>query len=277
MDHSGGGDDEILRIKDINKMREQAIASSRMENGVGEVHFGELRENETVMINKENSVERNKAMRRSIKDYILDKPFRIRSYLRRRPIPLKRCLELDVQCGTKSFHLQINPDIDEAVYCGSPDLVRLFLRSEGLKLSDVCRLLAQSRRGREERGEAGEDPKDEDFYDSVKSRNKHEKEAKAESAKRMAEVEYLRSSIERAKKFKSSKEGIFAKIAEIEAVCGVVSLTVIVNCEKELCCYSGDPQLISDFFTRGVARNHMSVGWNVRQFDCEEVVTFSLQ
>ena len=39
MDHSGGGDDEILRIKDINKMREQAIASSRMENGVGEVEF----------------------------------------------------------------------------------------------------------------------------------------------------------------------------------------------------------------------------------------------
>ena len=77
--------------------------------------------------------------------------------------------------------------------------------------------------------------------------------------------------MERAKRFKSSKEGIFAKIAEIESVCGVISLTVIVNCEKELCCYSGDPQLISDFFTRGVARNHMSVGWNVRQFDCEEV------
>ena len=77
--------------------------------------------------------------------------------------------------------------------------------------------------------------------------------------------------MERAKRFKSSKDGIFAKIAEIESVCGVVSLTVIVNCEKELCCYSGDPQLISDFFTRGVARNHMSVGWNVRQFDCEEV------
>ena len=33
-------------------------------------------------------------------------------------------------------------------------------------------------------------------------------------------------------------------------------------------------QLISDFFTRGVARNHMSVGWNVRQFDCEEVNPF---
>ena len=80
--------------------------------------------------------------------------------------------------------------------------------------------------------------------------------------------------MERAKRFKSSKEGIFAKIAEIESVCGVISLTVIVNCEKELCCYSGDPQLISDFFTRGVARNHMSVGWNVRQFDCEEVNPF---
>ena len=180
MDHSGGGENEILKSKDINKMREQKTASSRVENG--EVQFGELKENT-------GEAERsNKAVRRSIKDYILDKPFRIRSYLRRRPIPLKRCLELDVQCGTKSFHLQINPDIDEAVYCGSPDLVRLFLQSDGLKLSDVCRLLAQGRAGRKERGEAEEDPSDEDFYDSVKSRNKREKEVRAESAKRMAEV-----------------------------------------------------------------------------------------
>ena len=182
MDHSGGGGNEILKSKDINKMR---------ENGVGEVQQ-QLKESETtVMVNKENSGEGErsaKAMRRSIKDFILDKPFRIRSYLRRRPIPLKRCLELDVQCGTKSFHLQINPDIDEAVYCGSPDLVRLFLQSDGLKLSDVCRLLAQGKSGREERGEGDEDPSDEDFYDSVKSRNKREKEVRAESAKRMAEV-----------------------------------------------------------------------------------------
>ena len=191
MDHSGGGENEILKSKDINKMREQATASSRLENGVGEM---QLKESETaVMVNKENSGEGergNKVMRRSIKDYILDKPFRIRSYLRRRPIPLKRCLELDVQCGTKSFHLQINPDIDEAVYCGSPDLVRLFLQSDGLKLSDVCRLLAQGKGGREERGEGDEDPSDEDFYDSVRSRNKREKEVRAESAKRMAEVVY---------------------------------------------------------------------------------------
>ena len=189
MDNSGGGENEILKSKDINKMREQETASSRLENG--EVQFGELKENETILVNKENTGDgerNNKAMRRSIKDYILDKPFRIRSYLRRRPIPLKRCLELDVQCGTKSFHLQINPDIDEAVYCGSPDLVRLFLQSSGLKLSDVCRLLAQARGGRNERGEAEEDPSDEDFYDSVKSRNKREKEVRAESAKRMAEV-----------------------------------------------------------------------------------------
>ena len=189
MDNSGGGENEILKSKDINKMREQETASSRLENG--EVQFGELKENETILVNKENTGDgerNNKAMRRSIKDYILDKPFRIRSYLRRRPIPLKRCLELDVQCGTKSFHLQINPDIDEAVYCGSPDLVRLFLQSSGLKLSDVCRLLAQARGGRNEKGEAEEDPSDEDFYDSVKSRNKREKEVRAESAKRMAEV-----------------------------------------------------------------------------------------
>ena len=43
------------------------------------------------------------------------------------------------------------------------------------------------------KGEAEEEPSDEDFYDSVKSRNKREKEVRAESAKRMAEV--LRSSL----------------------------------------------------------------------------------
>ena len=268
MDCAENGD--ILKQKDINKMREQQTMASgfeHLDNGGGS-RGAESSPSEF----KENSSDNPKATRRSIKDYILDKPFRIRSYLRRRPIPLKRCLELDIQCGTKSFHLQISPDIDEAVYCGAPDLVDLFLKPSGLKLSDVCRILAEARdlqEGKEEQDQ--EDHSDEDFFDSIKSKNKRDKEARAELAKRLAEVEFLRSPVDRAKKFKSSKEGIFAKIDEIERVCGVVSLTVIVNPEKDLCCYSGDPGLITDFFTRGVARNHLGQGWNVRQFDCEEV------
>ena len=266
---NGENVEEILKSKDINKMREETAggAEVHLENGSSPAASHQL-----VAVNKENSSGEgaSKAVRRSIKDYILDKPFRIRSYLRRRPIPLKRCLELDVQCGTKSFHLQINPDIDEAVYCGAPELVALFLQPPGLRLSHVCRLLAAGRvQGAREDQEDGQS--DEDFFDSIKSKNKREKEARAESAKRLAEVEFLKSPLDRAKKFKSSKEGIFAKIDEIERVCGVASLTVLVNPEKELCVYSGDPGLITDFFTRGVSRAHMSVGWNVRQFDCEEV------
>jgi len=98
-------------------------------------------------LNKENviSEKSQKITRRKISDFILDKPFRIRSYLRRRPIPLKRCLELDVQCGTRSFHLQISRDIDEAVYCGAKELVDLFLSKEGIKLSNLHNMLMESR------------------------------------------------------------------------------------------------------------------------------------
>ena len=247
MDGGAGGGD-ILQCKDINKMREGTAGVEMMENGLGE-QVGVQGE----LVNKENSEGGTKAVRRPIRNLITDKPFRIRSYLRRRPVPLKRCLELDVQCATKSFHLQINADIDEAVYCGAADMLALFLSPEGLRLSAVCRLL-EAGGGGQAGAEAEEDPNDEDFYDSIKSRNKREKEVRAESARRMAEVEYLQSPLERAKRFKSSKEGIFAKISEIESVCGVVSLTVIANPEKELCAYSGDPGLITDFFTRGVSR-----------------------
>ena len=86
-----------------------------------------------------------KITRRKISDFILDKPFRIRSYLRRRPIPLKRCLELDIQCGTRSFHLQISRDIDEAVYCGDKELVEMFLSKEGIKLSDLHSMLMEGK------------------------------------------------------------------------------------------------------------------------------------
>jgi hypothetical protein len=188
-------------------------------------------------LNKENhgggADGKQKITRRKISDFIHDKSFRIRSYLRRRPIPLKRCMELDIQCGTKSFHLQINRDIDEAVYCGASELVDLFLDPSGLKLSDVNNILNFSKYQARPRGKnnwehdynpAPNNDSDDEFFDTVKRKNKKEKEARAESAKRMQEVEYLKNPVERTKKFKSGKEGIFAKIAEIESVCGVFEL-----------------------------------------------------
>ena len=234
-------------------------------------------------VNKENVMNEKsqKITRRKISDFILDKPFRIRSYLRRRPIPLKRCLELDVQCGTRSFHLQISRDIDEAVYCGAKELIDLFLDKKGIKLSDLHSMLLEGRQIRSKGTKNGwegeqigsfENDSDEDFYDTVKSKNKKEKEARAESAKRMSEVEFLSNPVERAKKFKSGKEGIISKISELESVCGVSSLTIIVNMEKDLMVFKGDPALTTALFTKGVKRGDIPVSYNVRMFDCDEVI-----
>ena len=85
--------------------------------------------------------------RRKISNYITDRAFRIKSFQRRRSIPLKRLADLDRSCGTKSFLLQVNPEVDEAVYYGVPSLVERFLSKDGLKLSDVNAIL-QSSKGR---------------------------------------------------------------------------------------------------------------------------------
>ena len=228
----------------------------------------------TDLINKENAL--TKQTRRKNSDFIFDKTLRLKSFFRRRGIPFRRCSELDVQCGTKSFHLQISRDTDEAVYAGAADLVRLFFSNDGLKVSDLNQMLRDSRAastGSQEEEEAGVvlGESDEEFYDSVKSKNKKEKEARAESAKRMSEVEYLWSPVERNKRFKSVKEGLLSKISELESVSGVATLTLILYPDKDLIVYSGDPGLVTALFTTGVKRGDIPVTFNVRVFESEEV------
>jgi len=130
---------------------------------------------DVVSINKENQT--MKFNRRKNNDFIFDKQLRIKSYLRRRGIPFRRCSELDVQCETKSFHLQISRDIDEAVFYGSPELIALFLSSGGIKLSDLNKILLENKRNNKGKIETFEDDdntylcdSDEDFFDSVKQK-----------------------------------------------------------------------------------------------------------
>ena len=224
------------------------------------------------IINKENSF--TKQTRRKNSDFIFDKTLRLKSFFRRRGVPFRRCSELDIQCGTRSFHLQVSRDTDEAVYAGSADLVKLFLSSDGLKLSDLNQMVSDVRTAPgQETEEAGAylGESDEEFYDTVKSKNKKEKEARAESAKRMAEVEYLTNPLERNKRYKSVKEGLLSKISELESVSGVATFTVILYPDKDLIVYNGDPAMVTALFTTGIKRGDIPVTFNVRTFENEEV------
>ena len=72
-----------------------------------------------------------------ITEFIADKQLRLRSYIRRRPIPFKRMAEMDAACGTKSLLLQFCPDFDECLYNGDEVLVERFLSDDGLKVVNV--------------------------------------------------------------------------------------------------------------------------------------------
>jgi hypothetical protein len=75
--------------------------------------------------------------RRRITEFIADKQLRLRSYVRRRPIPFKRVAELDVACGTKSIMIQYCADFDECLYMGHEALVDKFVSPTGIRLTDV--------------------------------------------------------------------------------------------------------------------------------------------
>ncbi len=193
-----------------------------------------------------------------------------------------RSILLHLQCGSKSFVLQINKDLDEAVYCGSNDLVKLFLSPGGLKLSDINTVLVAGKYQARPKGQSHhwehdynpafdeDEEEDEDFFDTLKNKRVREKEAKAESARRMAEVEYLKNPTERLKRFKSAKDGIFAKLKEMDSVCGSASFAVIVSVEKDFAFYQGSDQLVSQFFTRGLSRAPLIQRLNVRRYDDHE-------
>lgn len=221
--------------------------------------------------------------RKKIAGFILDKSLRIRSYARRRPIPLKRIIEIDIQCGTKSFMIQINNDFEEAVYCGNNDLVKCFLSPQGLKISDVNSVLVSGKYQPRPRGTAHHwehdynpapdtDDEDEEFFDTVKNKKDRDKEMKAaESGKKSGELEYIKNPAERFKKFKSFKDGIFAKVKEIDSICGVSTFVVIVSLERDCAYYHGPENLVSEFFTTGISRGSLLSVYNVRKFELDEV------
>ena len=286
----GDGEAEILRMKDPNRAGAAPADGSEVEtvsccppaaalltrSGQG----GDIAPAAPAALNKENQTvfaDKTKLTRRKISDFIFDKPLRVRSYMRRRAIPFKRCLELDAQCGTKSFHIQISKDIDEALYCGSKEITELFLSAEGIKVSDLNNLLLSGRKENTEEGWTDRregtafGDSDEEVFDTMRNKYKSEKILKAESARKLSEVEYLGNPAERAKRFKAMKDGILAKQSELESVCGVAGLTILVNLERELLVYHGEPALVTALFTRGLRRADLPVTTNVRSFECDEV------
>ena len=84
----------------------------------------------------------NKRKVNRITEFIEDKTARIRSYFRRRHVPLKRAFDMDLQCGTQTFLIQISDDIEECLYYGNDKLVQKFLSDQGLSLANVNSFIA---------------------------------------------------------------------------------------------------------------------------------------
>ena len=219
--------------------------------------------------------------RKKISDFITDKSLRVRSYVRRRPIPLRRVSEIDVQCGTKSFLLQICHDFEEAVYCGHSDLVKCFLNeSGGLKISDVNRILIAGKYQARPKGTShnwehdynpapASDDGDDDYNDASL-----EKETSANTddspGKSSIEAEYIKNPVERLKRFKAFKDSLLSKVKEIDNICGVLTFVVIVNMERDTAFYCGPDSLVSEFFTTGLRRAEILKQMNVRQYEVDE-------
>ena len=141
--------------------------------------------------------------------------------MRRRPIPLKRLTELDAQCGTKSFIVQILEEMGEAIYTGHPDLVKCFTSESGLKLSDVNNLLVSGRYQARPKGtkqnwehdynpagpEETTDNEDEDFFQTLKA--KRQAESAKQASKKNSSMEFIKNCSDRQKKIKVQKGNDF--------------------------------------------------------------------
>ena len=254
---------EVLTLKDSNKCDIDSTSTRSVNEKVRLNMSTDSISRDSETLNKENL---SFKFNRRKNDFIVDKQLRIKSYLRRRGIPFKRCSELDIQCGTKSFHLQISKDLDEVVFSGEKELLELFHSTRGIKISDLYKILSQCRRCSNGKSDSFEQEatnigdSDEDFYDTTKSRK----------------VELLTGVNERNKRFKSVKDGLLSKISELESVSGVASLTLILNPDKDLVVYTGEPSLVTKLFTTGVRRGDIPVTFNVRLFEKDEVMCLIL-
>lgn len=259
---------EVLTLKDNNKRDIDSGSASSVNDKVKLTMSFDSVSRDAETLNKENlSLKFN----RRKNDFIIDKQLRIKSYLRRRGIPYRRCFELDTQCGTKSFHLQISKDLDEVVFSGDKELLELFHSTRGIKISDLSKILNLCRRCSNGKSDSVDDQEvsynadsDDDFYDTAKSKNSREKDSRTK-------VEFLTNVHERNKRFKAVKEGLLSKISELESVSGVATLTLILNPDKDLLVYSGDPGLVTKLFTSGITRGDIPVNFNVRLFENDEV------
>ena len=254
---------EVLTLKDSNKCDIDSTSTKSVNEKVRLNMSTDSISRDSETLNKENL---SFKFNRRKNDFIVDKQLRIKSYLRRRGIPFKRCSELDIQCGTKSFHLQISKDLGEVVFSGEKELLELFHSTRGIKISDLYKILSQCRRCSNGKSDSFEQEaaniadSDEDFYDTTKSRK----------------VELLTGVNERNKRFKSVKDGLLSKISELESVSGVASLTLILNPDKDLVVYTGEPSLVTKLFTTGVRRGDIPVTFNVRLFEKDEVMCLIL-
>ena len=189
----------LLTMKDTNKQNSQPTQSSHQKDEKS-ANFDdqekeiEDKENHEVQMDKDESVTEAKegaqnvsnnklpnTVKRKSCEYIPNKALRLKSYIRRRPIPLKRVAELDTQCGTKSFMCQICIDFNEVIYTGHHDLVKCFTSQSGLKLSDINSLLLSGRyqarpQGSKQNWEHDYNPahesdrEDEEFFETVKAK-----------------------------------------------------------------------------------------------------------
>jgi len=295
-----------LKMKDTNKLDKIDQKSSQAEKEFKENNVNAMENVEPRSIDKENlkracvgadvddnpldvdevnsltkDLVKDPVKRKKISGYIVDKALRTRSYVRRRPIPLKRVVEIDIQCGTKSFLVQINKDFEEVIYCGNNDISRHFLCHSGLKISDVNNILVAGKYQARPKGTSHHwehdynpapdtDDDDEDFYDTIKNKKEKERETKSTN-KKSGEIEYIKSPVERFKKFKAFKDGIFSKVKEIDSVCGLSSFVLILNLERDMGFYYGDKHLVSEFFTTGIKYPTLLRTYNVRKFEVDEV------
>jgi hypothetical protein len=87
----------------------------------------------------------NRRKGQRITEYIADRQLRLKSYLRRRPVPFKRVRELDASCGTRSMLVQLGRDFDECLYSGPEELVEQFWTDEGLRVTNVDAVMRKSK------------------------------------------------------------------------------------------------------------------------------------
>nr|XP_040572394.1 LOW QUALITY PROTEIN: uncharacterized protein LOC121121511 [Lepeophtheirus salmonis] len=204
-------------------------------------------------------------------EYVSDKGLRLRSYFRRRPVPFKRAVDLDMQVGSATFLVSLCEEVEECTYVGDEELVHQFLDPKGLQLSHALEISKRSLRVPSFSTESHEEDEEEDeYFSTVEERRKKERAKKREAAQRVSDGEFLRNPIERSKVFSSRKESLMTKVIEMDTICGSKSFILIVCPEKEAAYYQGSEELVSQFFISGLSSSMIHRDINIRPFEPDE-------